>query len=431
MKREGETKVDRIIETDTSSPLPLSSSLTEKISRAKAKLLVEYPYFGTLASRLELSRNDDIGSFLSDGTRFEFNDDYLEGLSLDELGFALANGAMHAALAHESRQMGRMGWLWQLATDHAINAMLIENGLSRPEMINYDPRFEGMYAEEIYAHLKEEIKNEEFDDNEANDTGFNEQNKRHQQQLQNAEGNRDTEGHRPRMEVENEYHAPKDISSENEYHAPKERAAEEEQLEQLAREALEKMQTMGELPGGIERFFMPDAVPKIDWRRELSLSLEGYYQNDYRMMPPSKKLLYAGTYLPSLDSDFFRAVLAIDSSGSVDGAMLGLFIAEIESLLLQFPNYRIDLFVCDAKVQSHRTFYGGEMLEYDLKGGGGTDFRPLFDYIEAHLPQTQLLLYFTDAQGRFPEGEPLYDTLWITPEEAAVPFGRVIVMQED
>jgi predicted metal-dependent peptidase len=411
--REEETTVDRITETDASSPLPVSPSLTRKISRAKAKLLVEYPYFGTLASRLELSRNDDIGSFLSDGTRFEFNDDYLEGLSLDELGFALANGAMHAALAHESRQMDRMGWLWQLATDYAINAMLVENGLARPESIHYDPRFDGMYAEEIYAHLKEEIKNEEFDDNEANDTGFNEQNRRHQQQMQNAEGDRDAKGHRPRMEVENDYR-------------PAQIGTAEEQFEQIAREALEKTRKMGELPGGIDRFFTIGTEPKIDWRHELHMIVDHYYRNDYRMMPPSKKLLYAGTYLPSLDSDMFKAVIAIDSSGSVDAVLLGNFIAEIESLMLNFPNYRLEVLVCDAKVQSHATFVGGDVLEVELKGGGGTDFRPVFDYIDANLPDTQLLLYFTDLQGRFPPGEPLYEIVWIVPETAEAPFGRVI-----
>ena len=404
------------IEADDNASAPLSEALQRKISRAKARLLVEQPYFGTIASRLELSRNDNIGSFLSDGTRFEFNDDYLDSLTLDELGFALANGAMHAALSHDDRRNGRMGWLWQLATDYAINAMLVENGLTAPEMINYDHRFEGMYAEEIYAHLKDEIKNEEYDGNEENETGFNEQNKRHRQQLQNAEGDRDSDSHRPQMETEREERYD---------------AAGEEQFGQLAREALAKMQKMGELPGGIERFFVPQPEPKIDWRHELRGCIESYYKNDYRIMPPSKKLLYAGTYLPSLDSDYLRAVIAIDSSGSVDEMLLGQFISEAESLLLAFPNHRVDLLVCDAKVQSHRTFYGGEPLAYELKGGGGTDFRPVFEYIEMQLPDTQLLLYFTDLQGRFPDNEPLCETVWIVPEAAEVPFGRMILMQEE
>ena len=154
------------------------------------------------------------------------------------------------------------------------------------------------------------------------------------------------------MEVENEYHAPEDVSSENERSAPadvsSENVAQEEAFEQLAREALAKMQKRGELPGGIERFFVPGGEPKIDWRQELYLTLERYDRNDYKTMPPSKKLLYMGTYLPSLDSELFRAVIAVDSSGSVDELLLGVFIAEVESLMLTFPNYRIDLLVCDA-----------------------------------------------------------------------------------
>jgi len=49
-------------------------NLQQKISQAKAKLLVEYPYFGTLASKLILVKNDDIEAFKSDGVRLEYND---------------------------------------------------------------------------------------------------------------------------------------------------------------------------------------------------------------------------------------------------------------------------------------------------------------------------------------------------------------------
>jgi predicted metal-dependent peptidase len=401
---------DRIHRIEEREGTPeLSAALREKLSRAKAKLLIEHPYFGTLAGRLEVSLSHDIDGFLSDGTRFECNDDYIESLSLDELGFALANGAMHAALAHDDRRSGRMGWLWQLATDYAINDLLVENGLERPDRTHYDPRFSGMYAEEIYARLKDEIQNEEFDDDASNDTGYNENNKRHQKQMQNAEGDHDTQEHRPQMEVES--------------------VAEAEQFERLAREALEKMERMGEVPGGIERFFAPGGEPKIDWRQELHHILDRYYRDDYRMMPPSKKLLYMGTYLASLDSEHFSAVIAVDSSGSVDEVLLGTFIAEIESLMLEFPRYRLDLLVCDAKIQSHRTFEGGEPLEVELQGGGGTDFRPVFEYVEAELDDTNLLLYFTDGAGQFPDVEPLFETVWVTPEQTEVPFGRVLPMK--
>ncbi|MBE0497922.1 MAG: hypothetical protein IBX43_01620 [Campylobacterales bacterium] len=377
-----------------------------KISQAKAKLLVDYPYFGNLASRLSFKQNDNIHAFLSDGSTFEYNDDYLKALDLDELGFALSNAAMHTALAHDKRKKGRMSWLWQLATDHAINAMLIENGLDAPLGINVETRFEGMYAEEIYAVLKEEIKNEEFDSNEENDTGFNEENKRQ---------NQESKPHNP--EAKQDKTLPK-IEADNEY-----RAIEEESWKKSLDEAAEKFKD--ELPLGLERFYERQES-RVDWRSELYRAIDRHYYHDYTLVPPSKKLLYMGTYLPSLSSSMLRIVVAIDSSGSVDTVLLGEFIAEFEAILLSFSTFEIDLLVCDAKVQSHQHFSSGDKLEYELKGSGGTDFRPVFAYIEEHLFDASLLLYFTDLQGRFPERAPLIETVWVSNAQDEIPFGKKI-----
>jgi len=389
--------------------------LKKKISEAKAKLLVDYPYFGTLASRLELHKNDNIQAFLSDGIRFEYNDDYLMELSQDELAFALSNGAMHAALAYENRQKGRMSWLWQLATDHAINSMLAANGLEPPMAIDLDPRFEGMYAEEIYAILKDEIRNEEFDDDESNETGFNEENRRKQEQMKNAEGDHDPDRKREKMEVEN----------------VEKRIAEEEMFEQFANEALEKTANQGDLPLEIDRFFSVTDSSRVDWRKELYNAIDRHYHDNYRMMPPSKKLLYSGVYLPSLYSDTLRLAIAIDSSGSVDELLLSLFMSEVEAILIHFPSYVIDMIVCDAKIQNYKQLLSGEALEIEVKGGGGTDFRPLFTFIDEKLEMPSLLLYFSDTKGTFPETEPNYETIWISGEMNELPFGRVIVIEDD
>ncbi len=395
----------------------MTPQLKQKVSEAKAKLLVDYPYFGTLASRLELKPNDNIQAYLSDGVRFEYNDDYLFNLTQDELAFALSNGAMHAALAYENRQKGRMSWLWQLATDHAINTMLVANGLDAPMEVVIDPRFEGMYAEEIYAILKDEIRNEEFDDNEANETGFNETNRRTQQQMKNAEGDHDPEKKREQMQVENEYQ--------------KQQMAAEEMFEQFANEALEKMNRQGDLPLEIERFFTIVDRAKVDWRKELYRAVDRHYYDNYRMMPPSKKLLYSGVYLPSLYSDTLRLAIAIDSSGSVDETLLSIFMSEVEAILIHFSSYIIDLIVCDAKVQSHRQIVSGEKLEVEVKGGGGTDFRPVFTLVEERLETPSLLLYFSDTKGSFPEREPFYEVLWISDAEGEVPFGTVLVIEKE
>jgi predicted metal-dependent peptidase len=386
-----------------------------KVSQAKAKLLVEYPYFGTLASRLELVKNDNIGAFLSDGERLEYNDEYLESLSPSELEFALANGAMHTVLAHKNRKNSRYGWLWQLSTDYAINAMLVQNGLDMPFGANYERRFEGLYAEEIYEILKSEIKNEEFSDDESDETGFNEDEKR-QNSHSNSSTQKSSDTNKPQMEVEN--------------------SVNEELLAQMNEKLLQDELQRGELPLGLDRFFDLSFTCKIDWREELSSAIDRFYRDNYKTLPPSKKLLYLGTYLPSLTSESLKLTIAIDSSGSVDEVLLNSFMSEVNSIMLHHANYEIDLLVANAKVQSHEKFYAGDMLipnghsACKLKGGGGTDFRAVFEYIELHLFETTLLLYFTDLDGFFPKEEPSYEVLWISPKESEIPFGRSIVLDQ-
>jgi len=363
-------------------------SIEKKFSEAKARLLVEKPYFGTLAANLTLKENEDHESFLSDGTLFEYNPDYLESLSIDELGFALSNGAMHAVLAYDNRKQERMSWLWQLSTDYAINALLVQNGLELPERVNYERRFDGMYAEEIYAMLKDEIQNEDFSDEEFDE-------------IQNP--NQD--------EVDN--------------------SVQEERFEQLQEQALQKADAASELPEGIERFVSLKHQSLIDWREELHHALDRHYRNDYRMMPPSKKLLYSGIYLPSLYSERLNLVVAIDSSGSVDEVLLSSFIDELEALLLSFNDVSIELLICDDRIRSHQSIASGERIEYQLQGGGGTSFKPVFDFVENADFRCNLLLYFTDLEGTFPIKIPDYETFWVTSNIMEVPFGEFILLEKE
>lgn len=381
---------------------------TQKISQAKAKLLVDYPYFGTLASRLKLLINDDIQSFKSDGKKLECSEQFLEESELSELEFVLANGAMHSVLAHDNRKNNRSGWLWQMATDMAINDMLVENGLDMPYGAQYRERFKGMYAEEIYAELKDDILREEdnleYEADNSDDVEQNDDNKSEE-------------------------------SSQNQDSKLSEEQLQEEVLQEilLAEEAislLTKEYQKGELPQTIDRFFNLDFIGRIDWRDELKSAIDRFHKDDYTLLPPNKKFLHLGIYLPSSVSQTFRLVIAVDSSGSVDEVLLGTFLGEVNFLMSLVQNYQIDLLVSDEKIQSHQTFYSGDTLECDARGGMGTDFRPVFKYIEENFDDTKLLLYFTDLKGTFPKEEPNYDVKWISEKAGEVPFGKIITLDD-
>ena len=353
-------------------------------SRVKSKLLVEHPYFGTLASALEIVQNDNLESFTSEGKRFEYRQEYFESLSDTQIAFALANASMHTILSHPERRSSRSPWLWHVACDHAINGMLIDNGFEPPQRITYEERFRGKYAEEIYEILKDEITREELNE-------------------------RDSDSKRSGESLEEKL--------------------ETAQAEQLSRSALDKAQSLQALPEGLERVIPQVRGGRIDWRAQLRDAIGGYYISDYALMPPSKKLLYAGIYLPGALSRHLELAIAVDSSGSVDEWLLGQFIAEVESIAELFGSYTIDLIVCDDRIRSHDRFMNGEPLEYRLIGGGGTDFTPVFEMAEKEL-QPALLLYFTDLEGKFPPYAPAFETLWIAPRPGDVPFGRVIALKD-
>ncbi|WP_353661394.1 VWA-like domain-containing protein [Hydrogenimonas sp. SS33] len=387
-------------------------SCEEKIARAKTRLVVQHPWFGLLAGRLKMEPSDEVEAFLSDGRVLQYNDEWLAAEPIESVEFALANSVMHHVLSHENRKQARQGWLWQLATDYAINDMLSQNGFKIPDRARFEERFSGMYAEEIYAVLKEEIKNEEYNDDESNEEGFNEQNKnRTKEQRPPEEGKEESKEKLPLP--------PQELEPEL-----------EEMWANAMEEALERAKEQGKTPGGLERLFTKGLEATVDWRSELHQAINRHLKSDYTFSRPNKKLLAHGIYLPSATGERLTVTVAIDSSGSVDERLLGLFMSELEAMMLGFPDAEVDILVCDAKIQGVYRFRSGEMLDFALKGGGGTDFRPVFDYIEATLPQTSLLIYFTDGEGRFPQAPPIYDTIWVLPEQKRVPFGRTILLEE-
>ena len=357
-------------------------NIQERISRVKASLVIEQPYFGSVASTLKPVLNEDIKTFLSTAKNFEYNDDYINTLGDEELAFVLTNSAMHQVFLHESRIDSRMEWLWVLATDYAINCLLVNNGLELPEHVNYDERFDDMSAEAIYATLENEIDDDKHSPEQVSQIKFEE----HQEQ-----------------EIDNN-----------------------ESIQDMHEQLINKAKLQGDLPLGIE-ILVPNLFEgKMSWEDELYNVIEQSIRFDYRLLPANKRYISQGIALPALSGSKAKIVIAIDSSGSIDGALLSQFLAEDESIMNTYENFEIDLLVADAKVHEHHILYPGDELSYTLKGGGGTNFENTFEYINENIDEVNLLLYFTDGFGKFPEDEAFFETVWVLSDEVEVPFGRTI-----
>lgn len=359
-------------------------TIENRISKVKSFLIIEQPYFGTIASYFKTIQNDDIKTFKSTPESFEYNNDYINSLNDNELGFILTNASMHQLLSHDERIGNREEWLWKLATDYAINSLLIKNGLEAPIDINYENRFEDLSSEEIYNILENEI---------------------------------DEEKHTPEKVSQIEYKGKIEEKNLND---------KKRDLELLSknRERFE-----GDMPLGIEIVVPKVYQNRISWREELFDIIESSIKFDYRLFPSNKKFLSQGIALPSLGATNIKVVVAIDSSGSINKNRLTQFLSEVEAIMNTFNSFEIDLIVADAKVQEHHILFPGDELEYTVKGGGGTNFENTFKYVDENITDVKLLLYFTDGIGKYPEFEPYYNTLWVlSNSDVKVPFGKSIMI---
>ncbi len=359
----------------------------QKLENAKTKLMLEKPYFGSLVTSIELRVNNNIASINPLGDVLEYNEEYLEVLCVNEVSTILANGAMHQALFHSERGEGKVSSVWRLASDYAINDLLVENGFMLPPMANYSSRFEKLYAEQIYTTLLDELDLSE-NDNDLVD----------EQQIEEIE----------------EQDFPEELLAQEEY---------ELLLEQLNI----KLEKHGDLPKGIERFVERKTQPKISWRDELYRYVNAHAKSDYRMFPPSKKHLYRGVALPSIYGEELKIVVAIDTSASIDDELLDSFLMELYEIMQVFTHYVIELIECDSTIQNIQRLTPQEPLEPTLKGGGGTNFTPVFDHVMQMNEDFKFLIYFTDGKGSFPNYEPTIDVLWVVPKvEGEFPFGEVL-----
>ena len=127
-------------------------------------------------------------------------------------------------------------------------------------------------------------------------------------------------------------------------------------------------------------------------------------------------------------------VIGGDTSGSINAATLDMFLAEIKGVLEACLPEKLYIVWSDARV--HRVDELEEVSELDevrykgAPGGGGTDFRPVFDWVRDNDIEPDAVIYLTDGYGAFPEHAPDYPTIWgsIALGPDGYPFGEVAMI---
>jgi len=407
------------------------NDLDTKLAAARTRLILDKPFLGALVLRLPMKAAGPwCRTTATDARAFYYNPEYMSALSVEQTQFVLAHEALHCALSHFARRQHRQKTRWDVACDLAVNPILMADGLQPTPDALALKEFEGMTAEEIYPCLDEHDELRPQDDH-LYDQGESEGGTRGDGgggEGQSPQGGQPQEGKggggRPQpREIEDEARGeerPAPLSHE-----------EREQLavqwrQRLAGAAQQAMQA-GKLSGPLARLVDHLLQPQLPWRALLARFMSATARDDYNYSRPSRR--EGSAILPSLRSHEVNVVVALDTSGSVSDAEMRQFLSEVDALKAQV-RARVTLFACDADLAQDGPWHYQPWEEFKLprefRGGGGTDFRPVFEWLDKAGEHPDLLVYFTDAEGRFPEREPGYPVVWLVKGRGRVPWGQRI-----
>ena len=127
----------------------------EKVVKARVALVLDHPFFGSLALKLTVKEDPECKTAWVDGTHLGYNPEFVDELPSDELKGLIAHEVMHCGLNHIARKGDRDGHRWNLACDYAINPILLDYGMALPDGALNDPQYYDMDADTIYTKLPE------------------------------------------------------------------------------------------------------------------------------------------------------------------------------------------------------------------------------------------------------------------------------------
>jgi predicted metal-dependent peptidase len=436
----------------------MSNDIETKLSAARTKLIIDKPFLGALVLRLPMEAGDPswCKTTATDARKLYYNPQYIEQLDLPQTQFALAHEALHCALSHFARRQHRDKHRWDLACDYAINPLLINDGLAPPPGALYDDSFEGMTAEEIYPSIQENSEEQPMDrhlydeqnqadrgqgrDNEQTnappkqDSGQSQdQQKQSRQKQQDASGKQESSETPGEQSQQNstQQNTPQDNASEQgapqpEPLTPQEKENLSTQWQQRLAGAAQQAMQAGKLGGAMARLVDHMLEPQLPWRNLLAHYISSVARDDYSYSRPSTRRGDPAVF-PSLRSGQVSLVVALDTSGSISDEEMSEFINEIDAIKSQV-RAQVTLHACDAALCEDGPWYYEPWEEFSLprefKGGGGTSFKPVFQWLEQQDQQPDLLVYFTDAEGEFPQQEPPCPVLWLVKGRTKVPWGQ-------
>ena len=397
----------------------MTDEIETKLSAARTRLILDRPFLGALVLRMPMKPADPkwCATIGTDARNFYYNPDYIDSLTLEQTQFALAHEALHCALSHFARREHRVKERWDIACDLAINPILIKEGMTAVPGALYNIGYEGMMAEEIYPLVKDNNEEQPHDEHlYGKESSSTPDDGRQHESSDEGDGGGSNSGDDGAGRI-----PPPDALSE----------ADKEELsvqwrQRMAGAAQQAMQA-GKLAGSLRLLVDHLLQPELPWRMLLARYMTASSRDDYSYMRPSRR--EGDAIFPSLRSAQTEMIVVLDTSGSIKADEMQEFVTEIDAIKGQVRAL-VTLHACDAALSSEGPWVFEPWEEFELpkklRGGGGTRFTPVFEWVETQGVCPDLLVYFTDAEGEFPKLEPRYPVIWLVKGRGKVPWGQRI-----
>jgi predicted metal-dependent peptidase len=401
----------------------LDREVREILITARVGLLLRASFFGNLATRLKLVNADEwCPTAATDGRNFYYNTRFIKMLKPKEVEFLFGHEVLHCVYDHFGRRGDRDPQLFNIANDYCVNADLKKHRVG--EFITsvpclYDPKYQDMSSEEIYDILYENA--EKIDIGSLIDKMLDE----------HLDGDGDNEGS-----------GNGDDKDGNGGGRPKYSAEEKQKIRDEIKEAVlaaaAASDGAGNLPAGVKRIIQDMTAPKMNWRELIRMQLESTIKSDYTWLRSSRRGWHMDAVMPGMKLEpMIDIAISIDASGSMGEAILKDVLGEVAGIMEQFPNYRIHVVSFDTEVYNPQQFDSDnleDITEYEVMGGGGTDFDCVFNYFKANEIEPKRHIMFTDGYPCGSWGDEQYcDTVFIMHGTTTIvpPFGQFAYYEEE
>ena len=422
--------------------------------KARVMLLREFPFLGYLSTRLELIEDDsdymDKALSCTNGSWIRYHPKLAERPQ-SEIMFILSHETLHVGLGHLWRQGERDRSIWDLAINFAANWVLAEQGLKVPKDADYDHRFTGKAAEEIYASL---LREQEQDQEKARGKargkaggGPGGKDITHNSHQSHQEGQ--GAGQKPGQEKRRQEAAQgpgKGLGQEPSQELSQdlgqglngdERTAEDLKgiWEGVLIEAAQVARQAGKLPSSLQQFIDATLNPKVPVWQLIRQWVKSTSSGGYTWVPPSKRHLWRKMVLPRPKGEMLEVAVALDGSGSIGDKEFAQFLGQMRAIAEEYPQHTMHIMAHDTRVYFQQSVTEADLLPKVHATRGGTDFRPVFVEVQKLLDQGEEvsgLVFFTDLYGTWPDTQPDFPVLWVATTDVAGPsWGTILRLQPE